>query len=236
MKPILKGTFSTPSGQKIEALWYKDGLEEYLVDGERVLADRGQQTSFTRYFSAGAHQVKVEFSLLRFSCKAYVDGELVTSQVFEDFSKFHNWRESYWPSTDTWMGGVKATRQGFWAALSISVISIVLSIYSIRVSPILDDGAAVFILLQGLIFIPISVGFHKHSRVAATLGLGWYGLVQIVEILETSQLPNFLALMFILMLVNGTRGVFAVHRFPEPPDIDPSERVRSFQKDKTTAT
>ena len=158
--------FSTPSGNEIEARWDKDGLEEYFVDGERVLSDRCRQMSFTRYFPAGSHQVKVECSLWRFTCKAYVDGELVTSQVFQDFSKFRNWQEFYWPSTDSWMGGVRATRQGFWAASAICATSIMLSIYFIRVSPspTATDGAAVFVLLQGLVFIPLAIGIHKHSR------------------------------------------------------------------------
>ena len=47
-----------------------------------------------------------------------------------------------------------------------------LSIYSIRVSSTLTDSAAVVIFLQGVVFIPLAIGIHKHSRIAAILALG----------------------------------------------------------------
>ena len=85
----------------------------------------------------------------------------------------------------------------------------------------------VFILFQGLVFIPLTIGIHKQSRIAAILALGWYGLVQLIEVYGTGKIPSFIALMLILMLINGARGAIAVNRFPEPPDIDPADRVRS---------
>ena len=138
-------------------------------------------------------------------------------------------KNGLWPQVTTWDGGVVAAKQGRWACIFIASLSIVASLYSIRVNPIFDTSTAGFLLIQGLVFIPIAVGVHKHSRIAIVLGLAWYCLVQILTIVEIGKIPNILAFILILMLVNGTRGVFAVHRIPEPADVDPADRVRKIQ-------
>lgn len=229
MKPLFAGNFSTPSGDRVEARWHRDGLEEYFVNGERVLLERTRSTSFTRRFLAGIHEVRIEFSLFRFTCKAYVDNELVAPEVFPGFGGFHDWQQSYWPSTNSWIGALKASSQGFWAALSIAILSIVLSVYSIRVAPLFENTTALIILLQGLVFVALAFGIRKQSRLAAILALMWYSIAQIVEATAAKSLPSLLALFFIFFLVNGVRGVFAVHRFPEPADIAPDKRVRNYQ-------
>ena len=228
MQPRFTGAFATPSGDQVKVLWHDDGLEEYFVNGERVLRERSQETKFTRYFPAGKHQVRIEFSLFRFACSAYVDNELVAPELFPDFRSFRDWRQSYWPSTNSWIGGIKASRQGFWAASSIAIISIVLPIYSIRVSPLLDEVAALFILFQGFVYILLAFGIHKHSRVAAVVALAWYSIAQAMQAIETESLPGLLPLLLVFFLIHGVRGVFAVHRFPEPPDIAPEDRVRKL--------
>lgn len=136
----------------------------------------------------------------------------------------------FWPRVSTWEGGQKAAKQGLWAAVLISSLSLVLSVYSIRVGRVVDDGVAAFIFLQGLVYIPISVGMYKRSRVAAVIGLSWYCLVQMIEIVVAKEIPNIMVFVLILMLVNGARGVFAVHRIPEPADVDPADRVRNLQR------
>ncbi len=136
---------------------------------------------------------------------------------------------SVWPRVSTWAGGLKAAKQGLWAAIFISTLSLVVSIYSIRVNTIVDEDAVAFIFIQGLVFIPIAIGMHKHSRIAAVLGLGWYCVVQMAEAILGKEIPSVIAFLLILMLVNGARGVFAVHRIPEPADIDPADRVRNNQ-------
>lgn len=230
MKPRFARTFSTPSGDQVEARWHDNGLEEYFVNGERVLSERSQKTKFARHFPAGTHEVRIEFSLFRLTCRAYVDNELIEAELFPNFSSFRDWTRSYWPSTKSWRGGIKASRQGFWAALFIATLSIVLSIYSIRVSPFLEEVAALFILFQGFVYSLLAFGIYKHSRAASIVALAWYSAVQVIEAIETESLPGLLALFLILFLVNGVRGVFAVHRFPEPPDIAPEERVRKLRE------
>ena len=138
-------------------------------------------------------------------------------------------KNSFWPRVDTWDGAIFAAKQGRWACIFVAVLSLVASLYSIRVEPIFDNVTAVFLLLQGVVFIPIAIGVHKHSRIAVVIGLAWYCLVQIVTIVETGKIPNIVALILILMLVNGMRGIFAVHRIPEPADVDPADRVRKIQ-------
>ena len=134
-----------------------------------------------------------------------------------------------WLSVSTWQGGEKAAKQGVWAAVFIAALSIVVSLYSIRVERIVDDLTAAIILFQGLLFIPIAFGMHKRSRVAAVVGLGWYVLIQILEASVAREIPNIIVFILILMLVNGTRGTFALHRIPEPTDVDPANRVRRLQ-------
>lgn len=138
-------------------------------------------------------------------------------------------KNGLWPRVDTWEGGAFAAKQGRWACIFVAALSLVGSLYSIRVEPIFDDGTAAFLLLQGVVFIPIAIGVHKHSRIAVVLGLAWYCLVQILTVVETGKIPNIAAFILILMLVNGTRGIFAVHRIPEPADVDPADRVRTIQ-------
>lgn len=138
-------------------------------------------------------------------------------------------KNGFWPQVSTWEGGVFAAKQGRWACIFVAVLSLVASLYSIRVEPIFDDVTAVFLLLQGVVFIPIAIGVHKHSRIAVVVGLAWYCLSQILTVAETGKIPNILAVILILMLVNGTRGIFAVHRIPEPADVDPADRVRKIQ-------
>ena len=138
-------------------------------------------------------------------------------------------KNGFWPRVDTWEGGIFAAKQGRWACIFVAVLSLVASLYSIRVEPIFDNVTAIFLLLQGVVFIPIAIGVHKHSRIAVVIALVWYCLVQIVTVVQTGKIPNIVALIFILMLVNGTRGIFAVHRIPEPADVDPADRVRKIQ-------
>jgi hypothetical protein len=139
-------------------------------------------------------------------------------------------KNKLWPHVTTWEGGVDAAKQGRWACIFVAAVSIVASLYSIRVSPIFDDGTAGFLFIQGVVFIPIAIGVHKLSRIAIVLGLTWYCLAQILTIAETKEIPNIVAFLIILMLINGTRGVFAVHRIPEPANVDPANRVRRLQR------
>jgi hypothetical protein len=139
-------------------------------------------------------------------------------------------KNKLWPQVTTWEGGVVAAKQGRWACIFVAALSIVASLYSIRVNPIFDDGTAGFVFIQGVVFIPIAIGVHKLSRIAMVLGLVWYCLSQVLTIAETKEIPNIVAFLLILMLINGTRGVFAVHRIPEPTNVDPADRVRRMQR------
>jgi len=139
-------------------------------------------------------------------------------------------KNKLWPQVTTWDGGIVAAKQGRWACIFVAALSIVASLYSIRVDPIFDDGTAGFLFIQGVVFIPIAIGVHKLSRIAMVLGLAWYCLAQILTIAETKEIPNIIAFLLILMLINGTRGVFAVHRIPEPANVDPADRVRRMQR------
>lgn len=134
-----------------------------------------------------------------------------------------------WPSVSTWQGGEKAAKQGVWAAIFIAALSLALSIYSIRVDKILDDDMAAGLLIQGLIFTAVAFGMYKRSRVAAIFGLGWYVLIQAIEAWDGEKFPDIIAILLALMLVTGTRGIFAVHRIPEPGHIDAAERVGNSQ-------
>jgi len=89
--PLLEGSFQVPSGERVDVRWHANGLEEYLVNGECVLSSKKQEATFSRYFDAGSHKVRIDFSLKKFHCRAYVDGELSVPQVFKKFSNFHSW-------------------------------------------------------------------------------------------------------------------------------------------------
>lgn len=89
--PLLEGSFQVPSGETVDVRWHANGLEEYLVDGECVLSRKGQKAIFSRSFQAGNHDVRIDFSMKEFYCRAYVDSELAVAEVFKNFSRFHSW-------------------------------------------------------------------------------------------------------------------------------------------------
>ena len=93
--PLLVGSFQVPSGEKVDVRWHTNGLEEYLVDGECVLSSRRQETDLSRCFHAGSHEVRIDFSMKEFYCRAYIDNELAVPEVFKNFSNFHSWVDSF---------------------------------------------------------------------------------------------------------------------------------------------
>ena len=93
--PLLEGSFQIPSGERVDVRWHANGLEEYLVDGECVLSSTRQGATFSRCFEAGNHRVRIDFSLKKFYCRAFIDDELAVSEVFKNFSNFHSWVDSF---------------------------------------------------------------------------------------------------------------------------------------------
>ena len=82
---MYKGTLSAPSGQRIDIIWYRTGLEEYYVDGVKVLNSREFKSKGVRDFYAGKHRVRIRFSLFNMTCKAYIDEKPVVRDVFSEF-------------------------------------------------------------------------------------------------------------------------------------------------------
>ena len=93
--PLLEGSFQVPSGQTVDVRWHANGLEEYLVDGECVLSSKRQKSTFSRSFQAGSHEVRIDFSMKKFTCRGFIDNELAVPEVFKNFSNFHSWIDSF---------------------------------------------------------------------------------------------------------------------------------------------
>ena len=138
-------------------------------------------------------------------------------------------KNGFWPRVDNWEGGVYAAKQGRWACVFVAVVSIAVSVYLIYANRGVAAGWAGYLFLQGLVFVPIAIGVHKHSRIAVVLGLLLYCVGHALIASDTGELPGIVAIVVILMLINGVRGIFALHRIPEPPDVDPADRVRNTQ-------
>ena len=129
-------------------------------------------------------------------------------------NRFH-W---FWPSVQTLQSAHKATRQAFWIALVVVVVTAIFSILAIGG---VQTGLAASIyspwsLLDAALFGAIAIGLYRHSRVAAVAGLVLYVLGQ-VYMLSEGTIPTYgywwiMPLAFTLAFLGGVRGAFSYHR------------------------
>jgi len=126
-------------------------------------------------------------------------------------NRFH-W---FWPSVQTLQSAHKATRQAFWIALVVVVVTAIFSILAIGgvQTSILSSPWS---LVDAALFGAIAIGLYRYSRVAAVAGLVLYVLNQVWKyMLSEDAFPTHwwvMSLAFTLVFLGGVRGAFSYHR------------------------
>lgn len=121
-----------------------------------------------------------------------------------------NW---VWPNVDTQSGAAWATKQAFWAAVLVAVVTSGFALLgAVGVGFVRAWGFDAWALVDGIIFGAIAVGLWMHSRVAAWAGLVLYGGER-AYMWSTIGVKNpVIAAIFILAFIGGIRGTSALHR------------------------
>lgn len=122
-------------------------------------------------------------------------------------SELINWSWPFITDTET---AIKASRQGFWAAI-LSAIATALMIFL--------GTFDIARLIHVILFAVLAIGIYKMYRTAAVVVLCVYLLERII-IWYTHGVPdNILRFVIfsvlILMFINAIRGTFAYHRYIE---------------------
>jgi len=129
----------------------------------------------------------------------------------------------YWPSVQTLQSAHKATRQAFWFALVVAVVTAIFTILDM-VSAEFHDALAGLVfgpwsLLDAALFGAIAIGLYRHSRFAAVAGLVLY-VIEKVAMMSEGAIPSHqtsvyrwaMPILFTLGFLGGVRGAFSYHR------------------------
>lgn len=127
----------------------------------------------------------------------------------------------HWPEISDQATAAEAAKSGFWAAICVAVVTAVFATIALVTQ---KEVASIdpWAYLDAVFFAIIAWRIKKYSRVFAVIGI----LLFIIEkaILAQTQgaagLP--LAVIFLLMFINGARGVFAYHKYSKTPEEAPS--------------
>lgn len=111
-----------PATHEVRIAWSPWGRERYFVDGELVLSAWNLQMSAIRQFGAHGHaiEVRLAMTLTRIDASAYVDGQLVASDLFPDFNaKLQQRTAGREPSTGrAWWAEV-----ALWSAIALTAFN-----------------------------------------------------------------------------------------------------------------
>lgn len=135
---------------------------------------------------------------------------------------FQHW---FFPPIVTKADARKVANQGFWAAIFVAGITVVFATIASTLGPIEDVPIDAFAFIDAGIFVAISLGIRKCSRVAAVAALALYWLNRIylwsVVGFEASQASGlWMAVLLTISFINGIRGTFAYHRLSKQPVSD----------------
>lgn len=120
--------------------------------------------------------------------------------------------QGFWPTTFDRETAKKTSRQGFWAAVFVSLFTGVMawsqpSVFS-RVT-----------LFDAFLFAMIAFGIYRMSRTAAVAGLVLYILEQASAWMEHGFKNPVIAILLVFCFINGIRGTFAYHELAKKKDF-----------------
>jgi hypothetical protein len=118
-----------------------------------------------------------------------------------------------WPTITDTETARKATRQGFWVAIVITALTVVIAFLSTAVPQLQSTGFDLSILVDAAAFALVAWGIHRLSRIAAVGGLCLYIFERIFMWATMGPGNPILPVLFTLTFINAVRGTFAFHRF-----------------------
>jgi uncharacterized BrkB/YihY/UPF0761 family membrane protein len=128
---------------------------------------------------------------------------------------------AFWPDTSTQKGVDTALKSAAWACGFVAVITVAAVSFSVFVNPILALDAWGYI--DAVIFGVCAFGISRGSRTAAIFAIAFYLLNRYLMFEESGQTGGFVAILIVLMLINGIRGAFAHHASKQEPEHWPDE-------------
>lgn len=116
-----------------------------------------------------------------------------------------------WPSIEDAESARKAARQGMYASLFISGVTLLLLGLSTQgFNPFKIDA---YVLIDVTIFLVVAWRIYAMSRTAAVVGLLFYILSQIYTMSEVGFTISVVPIFITLTFVNSIRGTFAYQKF-----------------------
>ena len=133
-------------------------------------------------------------------------------------------RNIFWPTFNTLDDAKWASRQAFWAAAFVSLMTGVLAVLAISGNAFARKlHLSGWSLFDSSLFALIAVGLWKQSRVAAVAGLALYLFEQGYNIVSTRNLGlPIIAILFTFAFIAGVRGTWARRRLLKEAAPDPS--------------
>ncbi|MGB3311577.1 MAG: hypothetical protein WBG32_06590 [Nodosilinea sp.] len=135
---------------------------------------------------------------------------------------FQHW---FFPPIVTKADARKVANQGFWAAIIVAVGTAVFAMLATTMGPIEGVPTNAWAFIDAGIFVAISLGIRKRSRIAAIAGLAMYWL-ELVVMWSTTEFQSgeanglFMAALLTISFINGIRGTVAYHRLVKQPESD----------------
>lgn len=123
-----------------------------------------------------------------------------------------NW---WWPRIENLDDAIEASKSGFIASLIVACVTAAFATYALfSKSSILGIDAWAY--FDSVIFLLVAWRIKKYSRVFAVFGTILYVVEKIMFLQSQGAQASsgiFMTIIFLLMFITGTRGVFAYHKF-----------------------
>jgi len=126
-----------------------------------------------------------------------------------DEKKKTNW---FWPKINDLESAKEASKLGFWAALFVAVVTTIFATIALATQEEIASINA-WAYLDAFLFGIIAWRIKRYSRVFAVIGI-------ILFVIEKAMLATTqgaagwpMAIIILLMFINGARGVFGYHRY-----------------------
>ncbi|MGB3138851.1 MAG: hypothetical protein WBB18_18725, partial [Nodosilinea sp.] len=131
----------------------------------------------------------------------------------------------FFPPIVTKADARKVADQGFWAAIVVTMITVVFATVASILGPIEDVPINAWSFIDAGIFVALGLGIRKRSRVAAVAALALYWLNRIYFWSVVGFEPDEVSGLWMVVLLsvafaNGIRGTFAHHRLAKQPEVD----------------
>ena len=131
--------------------------------------------------------------------------------------KVKNW---WWPKISDQSGAIEASKAGFWAALTVAIITAIFATIALVTQKEIASVNA-WAYLDAVLFSIIAWRIKNYSKIFAIVGVVLFLIEKVIQIQSNGAQGWPLAIILLLMFVSGVRGVFAYHRYElEQPQIE----------------